>query len=62
MERYVIRFVGRHKGAIGTSYRLIATVEADDREHAVLALHDRFEHVQFPQVETEEEYLERTAC
>ncbi len=47
-KQYEVIFLGKTKGAIGISYRIIATVEAEDEDGARLALYERYDHVQRP--------------
>lgn len=49
IKTYEIRFTGRKKGAIGVFYPITAQVFAVNTDAAVLALYERFEHVQNPQ-------------
>jgi hypothetical protein len=44
--RYMIRFSGRKKGAIGIFYSIAQEVEADDVPSAVLKLYDTYDHIQ----------------
>jgi hypothetical protein len=45
MNIYQITFYGRLKGAIGASYRIVATRQGVDLDAAILALYDQYEHV-----------------
>ena len=49
-KTFEIRFTGRARGALGISYRIVATRDAEDPEHAVLALYDEYEHIHDPVV------------
>lgn len=42
---YEASFYGKTKGAIGISYTISTTVEADDKEQARIKLYDRYESV-----------------
>ena len=45
MNTYTIEFFGRLAGAIGITYRIHETVQADTQGLAVLKLYDKYEHV-----------------
>lgn len=51
MPKYRIRFRGCTLGAIGIMYPIVAEVEAEDQEKAILKLYDKYEHIQQPTVE-----------
>jgi len=50
MNNYKITFNGREKNAIGITYEITATVEAEDEQAALLKLYDKYEHISLPQV------------
>ena len=45
MQRYMYRFWGRVKGALGVCYQITAMVEAESEEKASLKLWDTYEHI-----------------
>lgn len=47
---YQIRFHGRTKGAIGICYMIVKTVEAENKDQAILKLYETHENVGFPEV------------
>jgi len=48
MNLYTIRFTGRRVGAIGIFYTITAQRRAKDKDAAVLALYDEYEHIHNP--------------
>jgi len=48
MNTYKITFTGRLKGAIGIFYKITDTVKAINEDAAILALHDKYEHINLP--------------
>lgn len=48
MKNYQISFIGRTKGALGITYRIVDTVQAEDEKKAILALYDKYEHIALP--------------
>lgn len=55
MKKFQIKFIGRTKGAIGIVYPIVVTVEAEDKQQALLKLYDSYEHIQGPSLITEVE-------
>jgi hypothetical protein len=49
-RKYSIRFTGRKSGALGITYSIRATREAEDPPGAVLALYDEYDHISNPVV------------
>ena len=45
MKRYSITFNGRKVGAIGIFYTITAIRVATDKDNAILALYDEYEHI-----------------
>jgi len=50
-KTFRVEFTGRVLGAIGIFCRYYETVTAADKEKAVLALYDRFEHIRVIKIE-----------
>jgi hypothetical protein len=50
MNTYEIKFHGRTKNAIGITYWITDTVEAEDEKAAILKLYDKYEHISRPVV------------
>lgn len=48
MKTYKIRFLGREIGAIGIISHYTETVEAKNKELAILELYKKYEHVNEP--------------
>jgi len=42
---WIVSFVGRQAGAIGITYPITETIEAETEEAARLAMYDRYEHI-----------------
>lgn len=42
---WTIHFIGRKKGAIGITYPITETVEAEDEEKARLKLYEKYDHI-----------------
>jgi len=51
MTKFQIKFRGRLKGAIGIFEDFTETVEASDRDAAVLKLYDKYEHISVGKIE-----------
>jgi len=45
MLKYQAKFTGRTINAIGKTYKIIDTVEAENEESARLKLYDKYEHI-----------------
>jgi hypothetical protein len=44
-KRFLCRFYGRRRGALGISYTIEVTVEAECAKAAALKLYDNYEHI-----------------
>ena len=44
-KRFDISFIGREAGAIGITYRIHETVEAEDAGAAILKLYKKYDHI-----------------
>lgn len=49
--QFKITFIGRLAGAIGITYRIVETVEAENDKKAVLKLYEKFEHIHVLSIE-----------
>jgi hypothetical protein len=45
MKNFKIQFTGKQKNAIGKSYKITETVEAENIDNAKLKLYDNYEHI-----------------
>ena len=45
MKKYKISFIGRLAGAIGKTYRIRTTIEANSPEEAKFKLYEKYEHI-----------------
>ena len=45
MRKYQVTFEGRLINAIGCTYTIMASVEAEDRQAARLKLYDKYDHI-----------------
>lgn len=50
MKKYIIKFEARTKGAIGKFYKFTEKVQAETLEAAILALYDKYDHIQVKEV------------
>mgnify|MGYP000873607991 CR=1 FL=1 len=45
MKNYKIKFIGRHKGAIGIFETFVENILANSLDDAILALYEKYEHI-----------------
>ena len=45
INNYKASFIGREINAIGITYHIIETVSAENREKAILALYEKYDHI-----------------
>ncbi len=61
MTNFRIEFCGRLKGALGVDYYIVAEREALDKDVAILALYDMYEHVYVRRILPVEEFKAEVA-
>lgn len=45
MKKYQAKFIGRQLGAIGKFYRINICIIANNEEHAIKKLYEKYEHI-----------------
>ena len=45
MKKFKLSFTGREISAIGKTYRIHATIEAETQQAAILKLYEKYDHV-----------------
>lgn len=60
MNTYKITFIGCMLGAIGKTYRITNTVQAENTKEASLKLYDKYDHISI--IEMEEITHEQQQC
>lgn len=46
MKKFKLSFTGREVSAIGKTYKITATIEAENEKAAILKLYEKYEHIQ----------------